>query len=81
MDRRRGNRVRTGLRAEQVSRLLKEIAIVYGELGDLDMAFEILDQAAEEYPGSIGQLRTDHSADPLKADPRYDELLAKVGLE
>ena len=61
--------------------LLKEIAIVYGELGDLDTAFEILDQAAEEYPGSIGQLRTDHSADPLKADPRYDELLAKVGLE
>lgn len=54
---------------------------MYGELGDLDMAFEILDQAAEEYPGSIGQLRTDHSADPLKADPRYDELLAKVGLE
>lgn len=60
---------------------LKEIAIVYGELGDLDSAFEILDRAADEYPGSIGQLQTDHSADPLKADPRYDELLAKVGLE
>ncbi|MCL7926539.1 MAG: tetratricopeptide repeat protein [marine benthic group bacterium] len=61
--------------------LLKEIAIVYGELGDLDTAFEILDQAAEEYPGSIGQLRTDHSADPLKADPRYEALLRRVGLE
>ena len=81
MDRRRGYRVRTGLRVEQVSRLLKEIAIVYGELGDLDSAFEILDRVADEYPGSIGQLQTDHSADPLKADPRYDELLAKVGLE
>jgi TolB-like protein len=60
--------------------MLKEIAIVYGELGDMDAAFEILDRAAEEYPGSIGQLRTDHSADPLKSDPRYDQLLNRVGL-
>lgn len=60
---------------------LKEIAIVYGELGDLDRAFALLDRAAVEAPGTIGALRTDHSADPLKADPRYDELLAKVGLK
>jgi TolB-like protein/Flp pilus assembly protein TadD len=63
------------------SGILKEIAIVYGELGDLDRAFALLDRAAVEAPGTIGALRTDHSADPLKADPRYDELLAKVGLE
>ena len=37
--------------------------------------------AVEEDPGSIGTLRTDHSADPLKADPRYPDLLARVGLE
>jgi TolB-like protein/Tfp pilus assembly protein PilF len=63
------------------SGILKEIAIVYGELGDLDTAFALLDRAAVEAPGSIGTLRTDHSADPLKADPRYEALLAKVGLE
>jgi TolB-like protein/Flp pilus assembly protein TadD len=61
--------------------LIKEIAIVYGELGDLDTAYEYLYLAVEEDPGSIGTLRTDHSADPLKADPRYPELLARVGLE
>jgi len=61
--------------------LIKEIAIVYGELGDLDRAYEYLYRAAEEDPGSIGTLRTDHSADPLKADPRYPELLRRVGLE
>ena len=60
---------------------IKEIAIVYGELGDLDTAYEYLYRAVEEDPGSIGTLRTDHSADPLKADPRYPELLARVGLE
>jgi TolB-like protein/Tfp pilus assembly protein PilF len=61
--------------------LIKEIAIVYGELGDLDTAYEYLYRAAEEDPGSIGTLRTDHSADPLKADARYPDLLARVGLE
>ncbi len=61
--------------------LIKEIAIVYGELGDLDTAYEYLYLAVEEDPGSIGTLRTDHSADPLKADPRYPDLLARVGLE
>jgi TolB-like protein/Tfp pilus assembly protein PilF len=61
--------------------LIKEIAIVYGELGDLDTAYEYLYRAVEEDPGSIGTLRTDHSADPLKADPRYPDLLASVGLE
>jgi len=65
----------------QEAALLKEFAIVYGELGDLDKAFELLDRAAEEAPGSIGALQSDHSADPLKADPRYRKLLAKVGLE
>ena len=61
--------------------LIKEIAIVYGELGEIDTAYEYLYRAAEEDPGSIGTLRTDHSADPLKADPRYPDLLARVGLE
>ena len=61
--------------------LIKEIAIVYGELGELDTAYEYLYRAVEEDPGSIGTLLTDHSADPLKADPRYPDLLARVGLE
>ena len=61
--------------------LIKEIAIVYGELGDLDMAYDYLYRAAEVDPGSIGTLRTDHSADPLKTDPRYSDLLRSVGLE
>ena len=61
--------------------MIKEIAIVYGELGDLDTAYEYLYRAAEEDPGSIGTLLTDHSADPLKADPRYPGLLERVGLK
>jgi len=65
----------------QEGSLIKEAAIVYGELGDLDTAYDYLYRAAEVDPGSIGTLRTDHSADPLKADPRYPDLLRRVGLE
>jgi TolB-like protein/Tfp pilus assembly protein PilF len=61
--------------------LLKEIAIVYGELGELDTAYDYLYRAVEADPGSIGTLQSDHSADPLKADPRYENLLRRVGLE
>jgi TolB-like protein/cytochrome c-type biogenesis protein CcmH/NrfG len=65
----------------QEGSLIKEIAIVYGELGDLDTAYDYLYRAAEVDPGSIGTLVVDHSADPLKADPRYPDLLRRVGLE
>ena len=60
---------------------LKEIAIVYGELGDLDRAFEYLDRAYAEDPGTLNYMRADPSADPLKDDPRFDDLMRKMGLE
>jgi TolB-like protein/Tfp pilus assembly protein PilF len=61
--------------------MLKEIAIVYGVLGDLDTAYEYLDRVADEDPGMVGELRTDPTADALRADPRWEQLLGKVGLE
>ncbi len=60
---------------------LKEIAIVYGELGDMDRAFEYLDRAYAEDPGTLTYMRADPSADALKDDPRFDELMRKLGLE
>jgi TolB-like protein/Flp pilus assembly protein TadD len=60
---------------------LKEIAIVYGALGDLDRAFDYLDRAYAEDPGTLTYMRADPSADPLKDDPRFDELMRKLGLE
>ena len=61
--------------------MLKEIAIVYGELGDLDTAYGYLDRVTEVDPGIVGELRNDPTADPLRADPRWEPLLARVGLE
>jgi TolB-like protein/Tfp pilus assembly protein PilF len=66
---------------EEQGPMLKEFAIVYGELGDLDRAFEYLDRAYAEDPGSLVYLRADPTADSLKDDPRFAELMRKLGLE
>ncbi len=66
---------------EEQGPMLKEIAIVYGELGDLDRAFEYLDQAFAEDPGNLVYLRADPTADSLKNDPRFAELMRKLGLQ
>jgi TolB-like protein/Flp pilus assembly protein TadD len=81
---------RTGQRDSAVAALkdvpeegqnLKEIAIVYGELGDLDTAFEYVDRLVDEAPQVMRQFASDPTADPLKADPRYQRALARAGVE
>jgi adenylate cyclase len=61
--------------------LYAEYAIVYGSLGEFDTAFEYLERVAEADPGRLGLLRSDASADPLRTDPRYDELMARMGFD
>jgi len=56
------------------------IAQLYADLGDKDHAFEWLNTAFQEHDISIISLRTDFLMDPLRSDPRYVELVRKVGL-
>jgi len=42
---------------------------------------QYLDRAYAEDPGSLTYMRADPSADPLKDDPRFAELMKKLGLE
>ena len=60
---------------------LKEIALVYGELGELDRAFDYLDRAYAENPANLLTLSVDPAADSLRQDPRFDELMKKLGLQ
>jgi len=60
---------------------LKEIALVYGELGELDRAFDYLDRAYAEHPANLVNLSVDPAADSLRQDPRFDELMKKLGLQ
>jgi serine/threonine-protein kinase len=60
---------------------LKEIALVYGALGELDRAFDYLDRAYAEHPANLLNLSVDPAADALRQDPRFDELMVKLGLQ
>ena len=57
-----------------------EIAALYVELGEKDQAFRWLDTAYQERDYSLLGLKTDYSLDPIRSDPRFAELVRKVGL-
>lgn len=57
-----------------------EIAIAYAGLGDKDSAFQWLEQAYETRDKGLLFLRIDPCLDPLRSDPRFTDLLKRVGL-
>ena len=83
-----GNRVE----AQKVLAQLKEtavhsyvapynIAIIYAGLGDKDQAFAWLDRAYAERSYILAvYLPTDARLDHLRGDPRFDNLMRRVGL-
>jgi eukaryotic-like serine/threonine-protein kinase len=56
------------------------IASMYAELGEKDRAFRWFDTAYQERDLSLLGLKTDFSLDPIRSDPRFSELVRKVGL-
>jgi eukaryotic-like serine/threonine-protein kinase len=57
-----------------------DIATLYAELGDKDQAFRWLNTAYQERDFDLVGLETDFVLDPLRSDPRFAELVRKVGL-
>jgi len=57
------------------------IATIYAGLGAKGRAFEFLEKAYQEKSPDIPYfLKADLRLDPLRSDPRFAELLRKVGL-
>jgi serine/threonine protein kinase/Tfp pilus assembly protein PilF len=56
------------------------IASMYAELGERDQAFRWFDTAYQERDLWLLGLKTDFSLDPIRSDPRYGDLLRRVGL-
>ena len=58
-----------------------KIAVLYADLGDKDEAFRWLNTAYQERDSLyLLGLKTDSLLDPLRSDPRFAELVRKVGL-
>ena len=56
-------------------------AMVYVGLGQKDMAFELLNRTVDERDFSITFLNEWWVFDPLRSDPRFEELVRRIGLE
>jgi len=61
---------------------MKEKAIIYGVLGDLDTAFSLLDRAYEIAPSALLIMIGDDSVpEKMRNDRRFKDLAEKLGLE
>ncbi|HEX6802073.1 MAG TPA: hypothetical protein VF133_00205 [Terriglobales bacterium] len=56
------------------------LALVYTGLGDRDNAFRWMDAALQDRTEYLIYLGTEPVADPLRSDPRFADLLKRVGL-
>jgi TolB-like protein len=58
-----------------------EIALVYAGLGNSKEAFKWLEAAYAAHDVGLLYLKVDPCLDPLRSDPRFDDLLRRVGLK
>jgi eukaryotic-like serine/threonine-protein kinase len=74
-----------GLELRQAQRMMGyssayQIATLYADAGDKDRAFKWLNTAYQERDLNLLALKTDFLLGPLRSDPRFGELVRKVGL-
>ncbi len=60
---------------------LPAIAAVYAELGDHDTAFDYLERAHDVRSPGLLELKIEPWFDPLREDPRFDDLLRRLELD
>ncbi len=57
-----------------------EIAQAYTALGERDQAFSWLEKAYAHHVSRLTNVNIEPGFDPLRGDPRYDDLLRRIGL-
>jgi hypothetical protein len=55
-------------------------APIYALLGEMDRAFAMLEAAYDERSPFMWFMASDPAFDPMRTDPRYDEMMRRVGL-
>jgi adenylate cyclase len=57
-----------------------DIAFVYAGLGDKDKLFQWLNKAAEDRSTALAEIKVHPRFDKLRKDPRFQDLLRRLGL-
>jgi adenylate cyclase len=57
----------------------RNLALIYGDLGDNGKAFYYLDRAYNQRDLSLTSIKIDPKFDLLRADPRYDMMVKRIG--
>ena len=57
-----------------------ELAALYMGLGDKESAMALLERAYSEHDLQLQYLKVDQHIDPLRTDPRFQNLMKRVGL-
>ena len=57
------------------------VAAVYAALGDKDEAFAWLEKGEKERDGILARLKVDSRFDSLRSDPRFTDLIRRIGLQ
>jgi len=58
-----------------------DIAMIYARLGENDKAFVWLEKAYDERAGWLIELKVEPAWEKMRSDPRFQDLLRRVGLE
>jgi TolB-like protein/DNA-binding winged helix-turn-helix (wHTH) protein/Flp pilus assembly protein TadD len=66
-----------GLRADRIPTLL----IAYSGTGQNERVIELLQRAYSEHSNAVVQIKVDPMYDPIRSDPRFRDLLRRIGLE
>jgi tetratricopeptide (TPR) repeat protein len=72
------SRLKEHVQADGIGRY--EIALVYAGLGEKDEAFSWLEKSYTAHDKGLTYLKIDPCLDPLRSDPRFHDLLRRVGL-
>ena len=57
-----------------------ELTVLYVALDQREEAFASLERAYAEHDVQLGSLRNERGFDPLRSDPRFTDLMRRVGL-
>jgi eukaryotic-like serine/threonine-protein kinase len=79
----KATQILTQLQSQADSRYIPAylIARIYLGLGDIDAMFDLLEKACDERYGYLAYLEVEPIFDGVRADPRYEKLIRRVGLK